>query len=340
MKNKKIILNFIWIGVLIIASIWIIAEHNKNIPYKTINGLVFGTVYNITYQSEDSLQDDIEATFRQFDGSLSMFNDTSIISRINQNKTVVTDSIFNRCFKKATEISQLTNGDFDITVCPLVNAWGFGFKSRQFPSKKQIDSLLQYIGYQKVKLVNNRIIKSNPHTMLDCSAIAKGYAVDLVSELLLQKGVKNFMVDIGGEVVIKGQNPQHSLWRIGINKPTDDSLSMNQDIDRVLYISNKAIATSGNYRNFYYHNGKKYSHEINPHTGQPAMNEVLSSTVIADDCMTADALATSIMVMGLKKAQTLISKLHNVETYIIYRGDNGKSKIYFSKGMNKYLKNE
>jgi thiamine biosynthesis lipoprotein len=191
-----------------------------------------------------------------------------------------------------------------------------------------------------VKLVNNRIVKTNPNVMLDCSAIAKGYAVDVIAKLLTERGVKNFMVDIGGEVVVKGINPQKDMWRIGINKPTDDSLSVNEDIDKVLHLTNKAIATSGNYRNFYYHNGKKYSHEINPHSGQPALNEVLSSTVITDECITADGLATAIMVMGLKRAQALLAKLPNVDAYIIYRGEKGESKIYYSKGMNKYLKDK
>jgi thiamine biosynthesis lipoprotein len=338
--KKKTISYLVWTALLLLASVWIIVAHNKNIPYRSISGLTFGTVYNITYQSEDSLQPDIDAALRQFDGSLSMFNDTSVITRVNRNKPVVTDSTFNYCFRKAMYISKLTGGDFDITVCPLVNAWGFGFKSRHFPTAKQIDSLMQYIGYQKVKLVNNRIVKTNPNVMLDCSAIAKGYAVDVIAKLLTERGVKNFMVDIGGEVVVKGINPQKDMWRIGINKPTDDSLSVNEDIDKVLHLTNKAIATSGNYRNFYYHNGKKYSHEINPHSGQPALNEVLSSTVITDECITADGLATAIMVMGLKRAQALLAKLPNVDAYIIYRGEKGESKIYYSKGMNKYLKDK
>lgn len=176
--------------------------------------------------------------------------------------------------------------------------------------------------------------------MLDFSAIAKGYAVDAVSNVLIKKGIKNFMVDIGGEVRIKGRNPQKKLWKIGINKPIDDSLSVNKEIDKVLFITDKAIATSGNYRNFYYYKGKKYSHEINPHTGYPALNEVLSSTVIAPDCMTADALATAIMVKGLKASIQMIDRMQNVDAYIIYRDNDDSNKIYYSKGMNKYLKNE
>jgi len=338
--NRKTRNSILWVALLLIASIWIIVQHQKKAPYRNINGFVFGTVYNITYQSNDSLQLDIEDELRKFDASLSMFNDTSVISKINQNKPVVVDSLFEHCFKRSMEISQMTKGDFDVTVCPLVNAWGFGFKSKKFPNKKQIDSLLQYVGYQKVKLVNHRLIKSNPNIMLDFSAIAKGYAVDVVSYFLDKRGIRNYMVDIGGEVVIRGKNPQNKLWRIGINKPIDDSLSVNQEIDKVMNISNKAIATSGNYRNFYYYKGKKYSHEINPHNGFPALTDVLSSTVITSDCMSADAFATAIMVMGLKKSQSFLRRLQNVDAYIIYRDEKGKNQIYYSPGMNKYFNNK
>lgn len=332
--------SIIWVvSLFLLASIWIIiVQYNPKTPYRNISGLIFGTVYNITYQSNDSLKSDIDAALNQVDGSLSMFNDTSIIARINRNQPVVIDSLFEHCFKRSMEVSKLTDGDFDITVCPLVNAWGFGFKGRQFPTAGQIDSLRQFVGYQKIKLIGKRVEKADSRVMLDLSAVAKGYAVDVVSYLLNKKGVKNYMIDIGGEVVIKGKNPQGNLWKIGINRPIDDSLAVNQELEGVLNITDRAIATSGNYRNYYYKEGKKYSHEINPHTGYPALNEVLSSTVISKDCMTSDALATAIMVMGLKKAEILVSKLPDVETYIIYRGKGGTNKIYYSQGMDKYLK--
>ena len=162
-----------------------------------------------------------------------------------------------------------------------------------------IDSLLQITDYEKVKLENGRVIKQDPRIMLSCSAVAKGYSVDVIAQLLDRKGIKNYMVDIGGEVVVKGVNPKNNLWRIGINKPIDDSLSVRQDLQTVLDLTDLGMATSGNYRNFYYKDGKKYAHTIDPRTGYPVQHNILSATVIAEDCMTADALATAFMVMGL-----------------------------------------
>lgn len=337
-KAKK---NLLWVLVLLVASVWIIVQQNeKKAPYRNNAGLVFGTVYNVTYQSDDTLNVEIRQALDKVDDALSMFNKSSVVSKINANTPVQIDSLFARCFNRAMYISKQTNGDFDITVCPLVNAWGFGFKSRQFPTDDQIQDLLQIVGYQKVRFDGKQIVKSNPLIMLDFSAIAKGYGVDMAAKALSDHGVKNYMVDIGGEVVLKGKNMQNKLWKIGINKPIDDSTSVNNEIDRVLYLTDCAIATSGNYRNYYYHNGKKYSHEINPHTGYPAMNEILSATVIAKDCMSADGYATSFMVMGLQRVKAFLAAHPELDAYIIYRGENNKNKIFYSKGMDKYFKNK
>jgi len=173
--------------------------------------------------------------------------------------------------------------------------------------------------------------------MLDCSAIAKGYACDVVAQLLEKKGIKNYMVDIGGEVVLKGDNPKQSAWRIGINKPVDDSLSIDQSLQTILQISNIGMATSGNYRNFYYKNGKKYAHTINPISGYPIQHSLLSATVIAKDCMTADAYATSFMVMGLEKAKVFVSKHPELDVYFIYSDKQGKMQTYFTDNMKKYI---
>ena len=298
MKAKK---SFIWLGILLLATIWILVRKN-NVPYHSINGLVFGTIYNITYQYDGDLKSEIEAELKRFDGSLSPFNDTSIISRINRNEEIVTDSFFQTCFNRSMEISEETNGAFDITIAPLANVWGFGFKKGEFPDSMKIDSLLQITDYKKVKLVDGRVVKEDPRIMLSCSAVAKGYSVDVVARLLEKKGIQNYMVDIGGEIVAKGKNSRNGLWRIGINKPIDDSLSVNQEIQTILELSDAGLATSGNYRNFYYKDGKKYAHTIDPRTGYPVQHNILSATVIAEDCMTADALATAFMVMGLEEA--------------------------------------
>lgn len=334
MKAKK---NFLWLAFLILATIWILTRHNQQAGYYSVNGLVFGTIYKITYQYDGDLKPDIEAELKRFDFSLSPFNDSSVISRVNRNEEVVTDSFFQTCFRRSMEISRRTKGAFDITVAPLANAWGFGFKKGAFPDSLMIDSLLQITGYEKVTMNKGRVIKQDARTMLSCSAVAKGYSVDVVARLLDRKGIRNYMVDIGGEVVVKGVNPNDRPWRIGINKPVDDSLSVNQDLQTILEISDAGLATSGNYRNFYYKDGKKYAHTIDPRTGYPVQHNILSSTVVAKDCMTADALATAFMVMGLEEAEAFCKADTTIDAYFIYSGENGELKTYHTEGMKKYI---
>ncbi len=333
MKSKK---SLIWLAILLLATVWILIRNN-NAPYQSINGLVFGTVYNITYQYDGDLKNEIEAELKRFDNSLSPFNDSSVISQVNRNEEIVTDSFFQTCFNRSIEISKETKGAFDITVAPLANAWGFGFKQGAFPDSLMIDSLLQITGYDKVKLIDGKVVKTDPRIMLSCSAVAKGYSVDVVARLLDSKGIKNYMIDIGGEIVARGKNLRGGLWRIGINKPIDDSLSVNQEIQTILELTDVGLATSGNYRNYYYKDGKKYAHTIDPRTGYPVQHNILSSTVIAEDCMTADALATAFMVMGLEDAEAYANAHPSIDACFIYSDENGDFKMFFTEGMKKYM---
>ena len=335
--EKKVQRNFLWIALLVLGTIWILARHNQVTPYQTDNGLIFGTVYKVTYQCDQNLKAEIEAELKRFDGSLSPFNDTATITRINRNEDIVPDTFFTNVFRRSMEISRETDGAFDLTVAPLANAWGFGFKKGAFPDSLMIDSLLQITGYEKVKLENGKVVKQDPRIMLSCSAVAKGYSVDVIARLLDRKGIKNYMVDIGGEVVVKGKNATGDLWRIGINKPYDDSLAVKQDIQVVLNLTDLGMATSGNYRNYYYKDGKKYAHTIDPRTGYPVQHSILSSTVIAEDCMTADALATSFMVMGLEEAEKFCKANPMIDAYFIYSGENGEFKTYYTDGMKRYM---
>lgn len=306
--------------------------------FQSETGFIFGTVYNVKYQHSESLKDDITRELQLFDGSLSMFNDTSTISRVNRNEEIRTDTLFTNVIRRSLEISQATDGCFDITVAPLVNAWGFGFKQDVEPDSTAIDSLMQMVGYDKIQLTpDGRVLKQDPRTMLDCSAIAKGYAVDIIASLLRRKGIDNYMVDIGGEVDVAGHNPSGEAWHIGINKPQDDSLSVNSELQTVLAVSGVGIATSGNYRNFYYKGGRKYAHTIDPHTGYPVQHSILSATVIASDCMSADAYATSFMVMGLDKAREFLRRHNDIDAYLIYTGDDGEYQIYMSDGMKRHI---
>ncbi len=330
-KNKQA---FIWVALLLLATVWILARHNAPVPFRNASGMVFGTIYSITYQNKEDLKGEIEAALQHFDGSLSPFNDTAVITRVNRNEEVELDTLFTNVFRRSMEISRVTDGAFDITVAPLVNAWGFGFKQGAFPDEAMVDSLLELTGYEKVSLSEEgKVVKQDPRILLDCSAIAKGYAVDVVAQLLRRLGVENFMVDIGGEVVVGGQNPDRSPWRIGVNKPVDDSLAVNQELQLVLRLTDTAVATSGNYRNYYYRDGKKYAHTIDPRTGYPVQRSILSSTVIAPDCMTADAYATAFMVMGLEASRQLVDSLPDVEACFIYADKEGEQRTWLSEGM-------
>lgn len=254
-SKKKLSLQLAFLIFLIIGTI-IIVRQQHTMPYQHNTGFIFGTVYNITYQSDKDLQGEIEAELKKVDSSLSTFNKASVISKINRNENVEVNKMFADVFNLAQNISSETEGAFDITVAPLVNAWGFGFKNDTKPTAEAIDSLKQIIGYKKIRLEGNRVVKEDKRIMLDCSAIAKGYGSDAVARLLKSKGIENFMVEIGGEIVTKGINEKRLPWKIGVTKPVDDSLNVNQEIQTILNVTNKAMATSGNYRNFYYKNGK------------------------------------------------------------------------------------
>lgn len=331
-SKKKLLLQSAFLAFLIIGTV-IIVRQQRSTPYQKDTGFIFGTVYNITYQYDKSLQADIEAELKKVDGSLSPFNKHSIITKINRNEDVTVDKMFADVFNLARQISTETDGAFDITVAPLVNAWGFGFKNDTQPTRHAIDSLKQFTGYMKVSLDGMKVSKKDPRMMLDCSAIAKGYACDVVAEYLRRRGIENFMVEIGGEIVTQGINEKRLPWKIGVTKPVDDSLNTNQELQTVLNVTNKAMATSGNYRNFYYKNGKKYAHTIDPVTGYPVQHNILSATVIADNCATADAYATAFMVMGLDKAKAVLGRHPELMAYFIYSDKNGNNAVWFSPTM-------
>lgn len=333
MKNKKLIWQLPFLVLLIIGTIFIIRQQ-QSVPYQQNNGLVFGTTYSLKYQCDSDLAKGVEDELMKVDNSLSPFNEKSIITAVNLNKDVELNDMFVSVFNKAMEVSENTDGAFDITVAPLVNAWGFGFKNGTNPEKTQIDSLLQIIGYKKVVLKDNKVVKQDPRIMLDCSAIAKGFGTDVVANFLRSKGVKNFMIEIGGEIVTSGINEQRLPWKIGVTKPSDDPLGDKKgELMTILNVTDKAMATSGNYRNFYYKGGKKYAHTIDPKSGYPVQHSLLSATVLADDCATADAYATSFMVMGFEKAKKFLEKHPELMVYFIYSDEKGNNAVWFSPSL-------
>lgn len=334
MNKKKLIWQVPFLMLLIVGTVVIL---KKQPPFRTNEGLVFGTIYKITYQHADDLQLHIKEALMEVDNALSPYNPNSIITHINHNQETGLNEHFTHVYELAQNISSATEGAFDITVAPLVNAWGFGFKHSIDIEPSVIDSLRQFVGYQKVKLEDGKIVKEDPRLMLDCSAIAKGYGVDIVANMLDKKGVQHYMVDIGGEVVVKGKNSRMKTWRIGINKPIEDSLSVNQELQTILEVTNVGMATSGNYRKFYYKNGKRYAHTIDPRIGTPVQHSILSATVIAKDCTTADAYATAFMVMGLEKAMAFCQEHPELNAYFICDGEGDSYEIHYTPGMERFM---
>jgi len=281
-------------------------------------GAVFGTFYHITYQYPTDLQDSIETVLQEVDNSLSPFNPTSIITAINNGTSDSTNTMFREVFTLARQVSAETYGAFDITVAPLVNAWGFGFKNKENITPTLIADLLTHVGIDKVSLQDHHIVKTDSALMLDCSAIAKGYGVDAVGRMLESKQISNYMVEIGGEVRVRGHNPQGKPWSIGIITPTPDPTGQNNEVQEILSITDIAMATSGNYRNYYVEGNKRYAHTIDPRTGYPVQHSILSSTVLAPDCAIADAYATAFMVLGLDSAKTVLTAHPELQAYFIY----------------------
>lgn len=305
-----------------------------------LQGEVQGTFYHITYlhPSGKNFHQEIKKTLQEFDDSFSIFDSLSLISRINRNEAnIILNEQFIDLYKIAEDISIKTNGAFDMTVGPLVKLWGFNNAERLSVNQSMINKIMPAVGYQKLQLIGKKIVKENPDITLDANAIAQGYSCDLVAELLRKKGIENYMVEIGGEIITKGKSPRGDVWKIGINKPIDDSTNVNSEIQAVVLLEDMALATSGNYRKFYYLNGKKFGHEIDPHNGWPTHHNLLSVSVIAPTCIAADAYATAFMVMGVVKSIELLQSLPEIEAYFIYEDKNGENKTVYTRGFWKYL---
>lgn len=331
MKNKRLLWQLPFLTLLVVGTVLIIRQQ-QNMPYRKNQGLVFGTTYSITYQYDEDLHQELVDRMNEVDAALSMFNKQSIISQINNNQLVKPNDMFLDVFNQAQQVSDDTDGAFDITVAPLVNIWGFGFKQEQTPSPHAIDSLMAIIGYKKVSYDGKYIIKHDPRIMLDCSAIAKGYGVDVVASLLDERGIKNYLVEIGGEIITKGISEKRLPWKIGVIKPTEDTLLESNEIQTMLNVTDKAMATSGNYRNFYYKGSRRYAHTIDPKTGYPVQHNILSVTVLADHCARADAYATAFMVMGFEHTKEVLKRNPDLMAYIIY-DDKGQNKVWYSPSL-------
>jgi len=313
---------------------------SKKSEYFRISGFAQGTTYSITYENSENedYSSAIDSILKAFDRSLSIYDSTSIISRVNNDyQNVEVDDWFVDVFNKSAEVNAVSEGAFDITVGPVVKAWGFANGPVAKHDSAHIDSLLQFVGMDKVKLEGRKVVKQFPGVKIDVNAIAQGFSVDVVCDFFENKGIKNYLVEIGGEVRGKGTNAKDILWHIGIDKPLDGNMDPGNDLQAIIEINNKSLATSGNYRKFFVEDGVKYAHTIDPKTGFPARNTLLSATVVCDDCMTADAYATAFMVLGVDKSKELLQKLPGIEVYFVYSDQQGEYEIFFSEGMKKMI---
>jgi len=319
---------------LVIGTFYIVRQQ-RSTPFQKGQGFVFGTIYNVTYQYDKNLREEIEEELKRLDFVFSMFNDSSMVTKVNRGENPTLDETFVEVYDIATTVNRETEGAFDITVGPLVNAWGFGFKNEVMPGKAQVDSLLALVGMQKLTLDREklRLTKSDERVTLDFSAIAKGYGSDCIASVLRKHGIENFMVEIGGEIVTAGVSPSRVPWRIGVTKPQEDSLQVNQELQTILNITDKAMATSGNYRNFYYKGGRKYAHTIDPATGYPVQHSILSATVVADQCAMADAYSTAFMVMGMERTMKVLKAHPELMAYLIYTDEKGEYAVWHSEGL-------
>ncbi len=297
-----------------------------------------GTYYAISYYDKNAIdyQPQIDSLLNEFDMTASMWEPNSIISSINNNDTaIILNNVFIEIFNKSFEVSEKTNGAFDITVGPLINVWGFGSKDRSKITQALIDSLIPLINYKAVRLINNKLIKDNSAIHIDFNAIAQGYSVDLLANFLESKGIKNYLIDIGGEVLGKGKKADGSFWRVGIEKPSNNN--NQRELEAKVSLHNKALATSGSYRKFYIENGIKYSHTIDPATGYPVTHSVLSVSVLANDATTADAYATALMVLGLERSLKFLKENKELAAFFIYSDKNGNLKTFATEGIKRIL---
>jgi thiamine biosynthesis lipoprotein len=334
---------FLWKLIILVSLILAIitsCTNGKDLKLYKMTGAAQGTYYAITYSSDtdQNLQPAIDSLLKVFDRSVSAYEPNSLLSRSNSNDTTaLADSIFETVFKKSMDVSTKTDGAFDITVGPLVNAWGFGFSKKANVDQEMVDSLLPLVGYKKVQLSRGKLIKTDPRIKIDFDAIAQGYTSDWLGHFFESKGIRNYLIDVGGEVLGSGSKPDGKLWSVAIEMPAKNA-DDERKIQAILSLKDMAISTSGSYRKYYEENGTRYSHTIDPSNGYPVRHNLLSVSVLADDCITADAYATAFMVMGLEKSKKFLLKYEELQAYFISDDHNGGFEVFYTPGFDRLLK--
>lgn len=305
-------------------------QSNQSANYRQIEGFAQGTTYNIIYSDTTDYAPAIAAFLDDFDASLSIFDSTSLVCRINEGLTDSVDAWYAECFVISKQIHTLSGGLFDPTLAPLIAAYGFARKNVQ----KTIDSveiarIMSSVGFDKVAIVDGRLVRQNAATKLDFNAIAQGYSSDLAARMLDSLGIENYMVEIGGEIVTRGVSPSGKPWRIGIDSPQDGNFIPGASLNTIIELDGRGLATSGNYRKYVeLPSGERVNHTIDPRTGRSASNNLLSATILAPTAAMADGLATACMVGGLEWAKKMIAQNPDVDGYLIYADKNGDMKSY------------
>ena len=317
-----------------IIGLAVLTSCGKQPEKVVLQGLAQGSYYAVTYYDEQNrnFQREIDSIFHAVDMSVNLWVDSSIISKVNRNEEVALDSIFIDNFNIAQEAARLSDGYFDPTISPIVAAWGFSYKSGDSLTPQLIDSLRQLVDYRNIRIENGKVVKENPAMTLDFNAIAQGYTSDLIARFLESRGVKNFLVDTGGEIMARGEKPDGKPWIVGIEKPAE-----NMDSERIVQtriaLRDKGLVTSGSTRKYVERNGKRYSHCINPKTGYPVEHQLLSVTVMAENSVWADALASICMVMGMELSLPLIQGMDGVEAYYIFVNGQNELETFATEGF-------
>lgn len=321
------------IYVLIIGLVFL-ASCDKQPQKMVLQGLAQGSYYAVTYFDEQNrnFQHEIDSIFHAVDLSVNLWVDSSVISKVNRNEEVTLDSIFIDNFNIAQEAARLSDGYFDPTISPIVAAWGFSYKNGDSITPQLIDSLRQLVDYRNIRIEDGKIVKTNLDMKLDFNAIAQGYTSDLIATFLDSRGIKNYLVDTGGEIMARGGKPNGDPWIVGIEKPAA-SWDSERIVQARIAVRDKGLVTSGSTRKYVERNGKRYSHCIDPKTGYPVEHNVLSATVIAESSVWADALASICMVMGMEKSLPLIEGMDGVEAYYIFVNEHNELETFATEGF-------
>ena len=340
MKSSKIIIPLL-LAVAVVALIAKDCERNTAKPAQpsvTLRGEALGTFYQITAIGSlpDNFQQRLDSLFEVANRSMSIFDKSSLLSRINRGETAVADNHIIHCVEIAQKVSQISDGAYDITIKPLVEAFGFAGKHPNYTVN--VDSLLQFVGYEKLSVEGNTIRKSDPRVMIDLNSIAKGYTVDLAARLVESTGCESYLVDIGGEIYCRGTNPRGEKWGVGIETPFEGNFSLTgEHITTIVRVSDTGMATSGNYRNFRTDSeGNKYTHIIDPRTGENTTSSLLSATVLAESCTLADAYGTMFIALGLERSRE-VAERESIAALFIY-DEGGKMRVFKSKAFEQRVK--